>query len=327
MAQVLVVGGAGYIGSHMVRWLAQRGHEVVCFDNLSTGHRDAVFGGTFFEGDLANRDTVKALFDSWQFDGVMHFASSIQVGESWIAPAKYYRNNVANTLNLLDAMVDHGVRHLVFSSSAAVYGEPLTVPIPENHPTNPLSPYGRSKLMVEQMLEDYDRAYDLKSVSLRYFNAAGCDPEGVLGERHEPETHLIPLALRAALGKGQPLTIFGNDYPTPDGTCIRDYIHVLDLCQAHWLAMQKLFDGHPRDIFNLGNGVGFSVNEILSNVETLVGHPVPISWGDRRPGDPAALVANCEKATSVLGWQPEHCSISAILQHALAWERQSSIPA
>ncbi|MBX6392612.1 MAG: UDP-glucose 4-epimerase GalE, partial [Burkholderiales bacterium] len=257
--KVLVVGGAGYIGSHMVLMLSERGHEVVVLDDLSTGHREAVLAGEFVEGSMADAQLLDRLFAAHRFDGVMHFASYIQVGESVLAPAKYYRNNVANTLVLLDAMVRHGVRHFIFSSTAAVYGEPLRVPIDETHPCAPINPYGRSKRMVEEILADYDRAHGLKSVCLRYFNAAGADPQGRIGELHEPETHLIPLVLQAAAGRRPHLTVFGTDYSTRDGTCIRDYIHVVDLCSAHLLALERLVQGAGSAVYNLGHGKGFSI--------------------------------------------------------------------
>ena len=238
--KILVVGGAGYIGSHMVKMLGCQGHEVITFDNLSKGYRDAVLSGEFIEGDLADKQKLDNVFASSGFDGVMHFASFIEVGESVVDPAKYYQNNVSNTQNLLDAMVKHGVNHFIFSSTAAIFGEPEYSPIDEAHPKKPINPYGRSKLMVEQMLEDYDTAYGLKFVALRYFNAAGADPDGELGERHSPESHLIPLVLQAASGRRESISVFGQDYDTPDGSCVREYIHVNDLCDVHLLALSKL---------------------------------------------------------------------------------------
>lgn len=248
---VLVVGGAGYIGSHMVKLLCRRDCEVTVLDDLSAGYRDAVTGGRFVLGDLGDSQVLEAVFAGQRFDGVMHFASHIQVGESVREPAKYYRNNVFKTQALLDAMVSHQVDAFIFSSTAAIFGEPVRAPIDEEHPKNPINPYGRGKWMVEQMLEDYDAAYGLKAVKLRYFNAAGADPDGELGERHQPETHLIPLVLQAASGRRGNVTVFGVDYDTPDGTCIRDYIHVADLCEAHWLALRRLWEGEaaPRIIW------------------------------------------------------------------------------
>jgi len=266
---ILVVGGAGYIGSHMVKLLLAHGCQVTTLDNFSTGYRDAIVGGEIVQADLADSAALDTLFSRRAFDAVMHFASFIQVGESVDAPIKYYANNVANTLNLLNVMVAHGVKRFIFSSSAAVYGDPLLVSISEDHPKTPINPYGRTKWMVEQILEDYDRAYDLKSVSLRYFNAAGADPAGQLGERHEPETHLIPLVLRAASGRLPDIKVFGRDYATPDGTCIRDYVHVVDLCEAHWLALVRLMHGGGSATYNLGNGNGFSVAEVIAVAERV----------------------------------------------------------
>lgn len=314
---VLVAGGAGYIGSHMVRALLDAGHPVVTYDNLSSGHRDAVLGGRFVEGDLGDTAALRALFDSTPVDAVMLFAGSIQVGESVIHPSLYYRNNLANTLHLLDAMVAAGVRKLVFSSTAAIFGTPRRVPIDEDHPRQPLSPYGRSKLMVEEVLADFDRAYGLKSACLRYFNAAGADPEGRLGERHSPETHLIPIALEVALGMRPALEVFGNDYDTPDGTCIRDYVHVSDLCQAHLLALDALDRDGASFAVNLGNGQGFSVLEVIDTVRRVTGHPVPVKASPRRAGDPARLIADSTLARRKLGWTPRHDGLEDIV--ATAW--------
>ena len=321
MSRVLVVGGAGYIGSHMVKRLLREGYAVTVFDSLESGHRDAVVGGDLVAGDLADRAALKRLFADRTIDAVMHFASSIQVGESVRDPAKYYRNNVANSQNLLDAMVAAGVGRLVFSSSAALFGEPRYSPIDEAHPIAPVSPYGRSKWMTELMLEDYQRAYGLESICFRYFNAAGADPEGGLGERHDPETHLIPLLLQAALGRRPPLTVFGTDYDTADGTCVRDYIHVADLCEAHLLALRRLAEGGGSDRFNLGNGRGFSVREVIEAVGRVVGEAVPVSYGERRPGDASTLVADAERARERLGWSPRYGDLDTIIAHAWAFER------
>lgn len=320
MNKILVTGGAGYIGSHMVKLLCSLGYAVVTLDNLSNGHRDAVSGGEFVEGDLADSSLLDSLFASGKFDGVMHFASFIQVGESTTDPAAYYRNNFCNTQNLIDAMVAHGVKSLVFSSSAAIFGEPEYSPIDERHAKKPVSPYGRTKLMVEQMLADYDSAYGLKSVCLRYFNAAGADPEGLLGERHTPETHLVPLALQAATGRRGAVTVFGDDYDTSDGTCVRDYIHVADLCDVHHLAMQKLWADKMSDAFNLGNGKGFTVREVLAAAARVSGREIKVIRGARRPGDPAVLVADATRAKKELGWLPKYPQLDEIVNHAWQWE-------
>lgn len=326
MKKILVVGGAGYIGSHMVKLLCACDYLVVTLDNLSNGYRDAVCGGEFVEGDLADRALLDRLFGDGNFDGVMHFASFIQVGESVTDPGKYYRNNFCNTRNLLDAMATHGVGSLIFSSTAAIFGEPQYTPIDEGHAKQPVNPYGRTKLMVEQMLEDYDLAYGLKSVCLRYFNAAGGDPEGHLGERHDPETHLIPLVLQAASGRREAITVFGSDYETPDGTCVRDYIHVSDLCDAHHLALQKLWEDKKSAAYNLGNGAGFSVQEIIDIATMVTGKKIKVIKGKRRSGDPAVLVANADLAKRELGWQPRFSELQTIIEHAWQWERKTSAP-
>lgn len=318
--KILVVGGAGYIGSHMVKQLLRGGHAVVTLDDLSTGYRDVVLGGSFIQGSIADRTLLDRVFAEHRFDAVFHFASFIQVGESVTHPAKYYANNLANTLNLLDAMVRHEVKHFIFSSSAAIFGDPRDIRIDEDHPVAPINPYGASKAMVEQILRDYDRAYGLKSVSLRYFNACGADPEGELGERHDPETHLIPLALQSVSGRRESLTVFGHDYDTPDGTCIRDYVHVCDLCDAHLLALEYLQDGAASYAFNLGNGDGFSVQQVIDTVSLVTGKTVPVINGPRRPGDPARLVADASKAKKSLGWKPRYSDLDVIVSHAWAWE-------
>jgi UDP-glucose 4-epimerase len=318
---ILVVGGAGYIGSHMVKRLARGGARVTTLDNLSSGYRDAVRYGEFVHMDLADSDSVANLLRLGKFDAVMHFASSIQVGESIKLPHQYYQNNFSNTLNLLGAMVDAGVNKFIFSSTAATYGEPAYTPIDEQHPQWPINPYGRSKLMVEQALADYDHAYGLKSVCLRYFNAAGADPEGELGERHEPETHLIPLVLQVASGRRKAISVFGRDYDTPDGTCIRDYVHVVDLCEAHWLALLALMDGCASQAFNLGNGSGFSVQQVIDVVKSVTEREIPIEDAPRRMGDPARLVADSTLAKSRLGWAPRYAALATIIEHAWWWER------
>jgi UDP-glucose 4-epimerase len=317
--RVLVVGGAGYIGSHMVKMLGDTGHEVATYDNLSSGFREAVLRGTLIEADLGDVARLREVVASG-FDAVMHFASFIQVGESVRMPGKYYRNNVANTLNLAEAMAAAGVDKFVFSSTAAVFGEPQAERIDESHPRCPINPYGRSKAMVEDMLADFDRAHGLRSVSLRYFNAAGADPAGLLGERHEPETHLIPLVLQVAAGRRPHIDVFGRDYPTPDGTCIRDYVHVEDLCRAHLLALEYLAGGSATTAFNLGNGDGFSVQAVIDAAGRVSGRRIASKDGPRRAGDPARLVADSTRARKVLGWQPRYPGLEDIIAHAWRWE-------
>lgn len=319
---ILVVGGAGYIGSHMVKYLAQQGCQVTTLDNLSGGFRDAVLHGDLVIGDVGDRRLLDDLFRSHRFDAVMHFASFIQVGESVNEPSRYYRNNVTNTLTLLDAMVASGLKRFIFSSTAAIFGEPQTERIDETHPQQPINPYGRTKLMVEQALADYDLAYGLKSVCLRYFNAAGADPQGELGERHEPETHLIPLVLQAASGRRSHISVFGQDYDTPDGTCIRDYVHIHDLCRAHWRALQGLMQGGGSQAFNLGNGHGFSVQQVIDAARRVTGKDIPVQYAPRRAGDPARLVADARRATEILGWQPAFADLDTLIEHAWHWEKR-----
>lgn len=322
--RILVVGGAGYIGSHMVSYLARQDVEVTVLDDLSSGHRDAIRKADLVEGTLADQNFLRGVFSRQPIDLVMHFASFIQVGESVREPAKYYRNNVTNTLNLLEVMREFGVSKFVFSSTAAVFGNPIRVPIDERHPRAPINPYGRTKAMVEDLLADFDSAYGLKSVCLRYFNAAGAYPKENLGERHDPETHLIPLVLQAASGRKAHITVFGRDYDTPDGTCIRDYIHVMDLAKAHWLAVEHLFAGKGSDAFNLGNGNGFSIQNVIDTVERVTGRPVPVLNGLRREGDPPRLVADSSRAREKLGWQPEHPDLETIIAHAWTWEARQA---
>lgn len=323
--QLLVVGGAGYIGSHMVKHLMNAGHCVVVADNFATGFRDALMQAgspRLVELDISDERALQALFASFRFDAVLHFASFIQVGESVTEPEKYYANNFSATLTLLQAMLQAGVKRFIFSSTAAVYGEPVYVPIDEAHPKTPINPYGRSKWMVEQVLDDFDRAYGLKSVSLRYFNASGADRLGQLGERHEPETHLIPLILQAASGRREAITVFGRDYDTPDGTCIRDYIHVEDLVEAHALALDYLLQGGRSGAFNLGNGNGFSVQEVVNTAQRVTGREIRVIDAARRAGDPPRLVADASKAYSELGWQPRYADLDTIVAHAWAWEKK-----
>ncbi len=317
--KILVVGGAGYIGSHMVKMLGQRGCCVTTLDDLSAGYLDAVLIGDFVQGSCGDRQILDSLLVQG-FDAVMHFASFIQVGESVQYPGKYYQNNLVNTLALLDGMRAHGVRNFIFSSTAATFGEPQYVPIDEQHPQHPINPYGRTKFMIEQLLADYDKAYGMKSVCLRYFNAAGADPEGELGERHDPETHLIPLVLQAASGRRPDISVFGRDYDTPDGTCIRDYIHIQDLCSAHWLAMQSLINGADSQAYNLGNGNGFSVQEVINTAEQVTGRKIPVVDALRREGDPARLVADSTLARKQLRWKPQYADLATIIEHAWKWE-------
>lgn len=320
--KILVVGGAGYIGSHMVKHLLRAGHSVLVADNFSSGHRSALLGCPCVEMDIADRDALDTLLALHDFEAVFHFASFIQVGESVEHPGKYYQNNLAATLTLLQSMVAAGIPRFIFSSTAAVYGNPQYSPLDEQHPQQPINPYGRSKLMVEQLLEDFDKAYGLKSVCLRYFNAAGADPEGELGERHEPETHLIPLILQAAAGRREAITIFGDDYDTPDGTCIRDYIHVTDLADAHARALDFLITRQQSAIFNLGNGSGFSVREVIEAARRVTGRDIQVRLAPRRAGDPARLVAEASRAHGLLGWQPRHSELERIIADAWRWEQR-----
>jgi len=320
---VLVVGGAGYIGSITCRLLMERGYNTTVLDNLSLGHRAAVGNGiSFVEGDLADNDLLKKMFTSTRFDAVMHFAAFASVGESVEDPLYYYYNNVGNTVNLLRVMKETGVKYFIFSSTAAVFGNPKEIPIVETHPQRPINPYGWSKSMVEQILKDASRAYDLQYVSLRYFNAAGAHPNGDMGEDHRIETHLVPLVLKAILGKevgGKTMKIFGTDYDTPDGTCIRDYIHVLDLAEAHILALEYLSEGGSSEIFNLGNGKGFSVLEVIRAAERVTGKKAPVKKVGRRPGDPPVLVAGSEKISRTLGWESKYAELETIIETAWKW--------
>ncbi len=320
--RLLVTGGAGYIGSHMVKQLVRAGYAVTVLDDLSGGFADAVTGAELVVGSMGDAALLERLFAANDFAAVINFASFIQVGESVAQPGKYYANNVGNTLVLLDAMRRHGVLRYIFSSTAAVFGDPDYVPIDEAHPQRPINPYGRSKLMIEQVLEDLDRAHGLRSVCLRYFNAAGADPEGQLGERHDPETHLIPLVLQAASGRRGHISVFGTDYDTPDGTCIRDYIHVEDLCSAHTLALRHLLAGGDSRRYNLGNGTGFSVNEVIDVARRVTGKPIAVRYEPRRAGDPARLVADSTRIRAELGWQPQRAALEVIVDDAWAWERR-----
>ncbi|ACL70813.1 UDP-glucose 4-epimerase GalE [Halothermothrix orenii] len=319
---ILVTGGAGYIGSHVVKSLFEAGYNVVTLDNLEKGHREAVLGGEFIKGDLKDRELLDSIMKDYEIDGVIHLAAHSLVGESMENPGKYYKNNVSNGLNLLEAMVDNDVKYLVFSSTAAVYGEPREVPITEDHPTAPTNTYGESKLFFEKMMKRYDEIYGLKYVSLRYFNAAGADLSGKIGEDHDPETHLIPIVLQKALGLRDKLYIFGNDYPTRDGTCIRDYIHVNDLADAHVLAIEGLTRGLESRIYNLGNGEGYSVKEVIETASRVIGKPIEAGVGDRRPGDPAVLVASSDKIKEELGWDPQYPDLETIIETAWQWHKR-----
>lgn len=320
MKRILVTGGAGYIGSHAVKALLDAGSKVVTFDNLSEGHREAVVGGDFIQGDLSDLALLESLFAKYEFDAVMHFAAHCYVGESVEDPEKYYRNNIANFLNLMAVMRRRGVRHIIFSSTAAVYGSPTSVPIKESHPLQPINPYGFTKFVIENILKDYSRAYDFHYVALRYFNAAGADPSGRLGESHDPETHLIPRLLAVASGRLSQVEIFGVDYPTADGTCVRDYIHVNDLAAAHLAALQHLFQEKENLIVNLGNNRGYSVKEILQAAEQGTRRKIKVIQSPRRAGDPPVLVCDNSLATQQLQWAPKVSSIDEIIQTAWGWE-------
>ena len=322
---VLVTGGAGYIGSHAVLALEEAGYSVVVLDSLEYGHANILeqhAQARLVVGHTADRECLRRLFKEYDFTAVMHFAAYIAVGESVQEPAKYYCNNVLGTLALLEAMVSAGVDKFVFSSTCAIYGPPKSVPIPEDHPTNPISPYASSKLMVEQILRDFDVAYGLRSVGFRYFNAAGADPEGRSGEDHDPETHLIPLVLLTALGHRESIAIFGTDYPTPDGTCVRDYIHVSDLAQAHVLGLKYLLEGGRTEFINLGNGNGFSVNDVIETARKITRRSIPAVARDRRSGDPAMLVGSSDRGRVLLGWEPKYPSLDDIIAHAWAWHQK-----
>ncbi|GAB6181518.1 UDP-glucose 4-epimerase GalE [Desulfotomaculum defluvii] len=320
---ILVCGGAGYIGSHTVRKLQRSGYEVLVLDNLSRGHRLSIGQSPLIVADINEPLTLQQIFNEKKIDAVMHFAAHSQVGESVEHPDIYYRNNVAGTLNVLDAMLRAGVETFIFSSTAAVYGEPHSIPVTEDHPTIPINPYGNSKLVVEDMLHWFNRAFGLKYVSLRYFNAAGADSIGDIGEDHSPETHLIPLVLQTALGQLPMMQVFGSDYPTPDGTCIRDYIHVNDLANAHLLALEYLMDGGASTVFNLGNSKGFSILEVIKMAETVTNSNIKYKMVPRRPGDPAVLVASSEKIQRVLGWQPQLNQLEDILKTAWLWHKSN----
>lgn len=319
---ILVTGGAGYIGSHTAKELLKRGYDTVTLDNLSTGRRELVRGDEFVEGDLSDISLLHQVFSEYSIDAVVHFAASCSVGESVNDPMKYYKNNVLCGLNLLAAMAEHDVRFIIFSSTCAVYGNPVEMPITEEHPQLPINPYGQTKSLFEDILRSHERLHGIRNVCLRYFNAAGADPDGEIGETHDPETHLIPLALDAAMGRLPNLEIFGTDYNTPDGTCIRDYIHVCDLADAHILCLQHLIDGGPSNAYNLGTGTGYSVKQIVEGAERVTGRPVPRKDSIRRAGDPPELIAHAEKIKKELDWSPKHSSIDKILSTAWNWQKK-----
>jgi len=316
---VLIIGGAGYIGSHVNLLLNEKGIETIILDNLVHGHRDAVQWGAFIEGDMADPLVLREIFSTYPIDAVMHFSAYIAVGESVEKPGEYYRNNVANTIHLLNEVIRAGVRNFLFSSTCAIMGDPQYLPLDESHPRKPLNPYGWSKYMVEQILEDYEKAYGLRHSILRYFNAAGAEPEARIGERHDPETHLIPIILEAALGKRSEVSIFGTDYETHDGTCVRDYIHVCDLAQAHLLALEWMMKEDASNDFNLGNGKGFSVKEVIEVARKITGREILTRIGPRRDGDAQTLIGSSTKAKELLGWNPRFDSLEDIVESAWKW--------
>lgn len=316
---ILVVGGAGYIGSHIHKMLYKKGYETVVFDNLVYGHQEAVRWGILEIGDLADTERLDQIFHKYDIDAVFHFAAYAYVGESVADPSKYYNNNVSNTLHLLDTMLRHHVKTIVFSSTCATYGVPDTMPVTEEMEQKPINPYGASKLMIERILSDYHKAYGLHYCCLRYFNAAGADPEGEIGESHDPETHLIPLVLDTAAGKRGAVTVFGTDYPTKDGSCVRDYIHVTDLADAHLRAMEYLQSGGESTCMNLGNCKGNSVFEVIKAAKEITGREIPVILDKRRPGDPPTLVGSAKRAETLLGWKPQYGDIRVILEHAWKW--------
>ncbi len=321
MPTILVAGGAGYIGSHVSKILVNKGYDVIVYDNLSHGYLFLAKYGKFILGDVGNKYQLDLVFKNFKIDVVMHFCAFIEVGESVQNPQKYYKNNLRNVITLLETMMENGVNKIIFSSTAAVYGMPDEVPIDEEARKDPINPYGRTKWMTEQILKDYNDAHGLRYVAFRYFNAAGADPEGELGEAHEPETHLIPLVLDAVLGIRKSVKIFGTDYPTKDGTCIRDYIHVNDLAEAHIRGVEYLLEGNQSNYFNLGNGTGFSVREIIDTVKKITKKDFPVEEVERRPGDPALLIAKSEKAKRILGWAPKY-DIEKIISHAWNWHQK-----
>lgn len=318
---ILITGGAGYIGSHCTLDFINNNYECVILDNLKEGHKEAILTENFEHADLSDIEALRTVFNKYKIDAVVHFAAFAYVGESVTNPQKYYYNNVVNTLNLLQVMKENNVNKIVFSSTCATYGNPEYTPIDENHSQNPINPYGQSKLMIEKILNDYDTAYGLKYIALRYFNAAGAAEDASIGESHRIETHLIPLILKVATGERNVIKIFGSDYDTPDGTCIRDYIHVNDLAKAHRLAVEKLLNGNKSDVFNLGVGKGYSVKEIIGTCKQVTGVNINKEIAPRRPGDPPVLIASNKKAKNLLGWEPDYVNIEEIIQTAWSWEK------
>jgi UDP-glucose 4-epimerase len=319
---ILVTGGAGYIGSHCCKELSKKGFNPITIDNLVYGHKNFAKWGEFFQGDVGDPAHLKECFGRYKIDAVMHFAAYAYVGESVEDPLKYYENNLGNTIALLHAVLEHDVKHFVFSSTCATYGNPEKTPLDEEHPQNPINPYGKTKRMIEEILADYQAAYGLNYISLRYFNAAGADPDAEVGEDHNPETHLIPLVLDVAAGKRKTIKVFGTDYATPDGTCIRDYIHVTDLAQAHILALQHLMGGADSNAYNLGNGQGFSVLEVIEHARKITAKDIAVENSDRRPGDPPVLIASNEKAVKELGWKPQYADLDDIIATAWNWHKK-----
>lgn len=318
---ILVIGGAGYIGSHVIKQLNEAGFATVVYDSLKKGHREAVLSGDFIQGDILDTHRLSQVFKRYQIEAVMHFAADSIVGESMENPLAYFENNVAGTINLLKVMMDFEIKRFVFSSTAAVYGEPEQIPIMEDNPTKPTNPYGQSKLMIEQILSNCDNSYNIRYISLRYFNAAGADPSGVIGEDHQPETHLIPIVLQTALGRRKRVEIFGTDYDTEDGTCIRDYIHITDIAQAHILALKALTEGTQSKVYNLGNGNGYSVKEVIDVARKVTKMEIKTSVTDRRPGDPSILIASSKRIKQELGWTPKYEDIETIIATAWNWHK------
>ncbi|MEJ5283554.1 MAG: UDP-glucose 4-epimerase GalE [Brevinematales bacterium] len=318
---ILVAGGAGYIGSHTVKMLYKKGYDVIVYDNLSKGYREFAKWGKFIEGDISDDKKLKEVFKNHKIDAVMHFCAFIEVGESVVEPEKYYKNNLVNTITLINTMKDAGIKNFIFSSTAAIFGEPKHIPIKEDDPKNPINPYGKTKLFVEEILEDYEKAYGFNSICFRYFNAAGADPDGEIGEAHNPESHLIPLILDAAMGKREAIKIFGTDYPTKDGTCIRDYIHVNDLAEAHILGLEFLLKEKRSERFNLGSGEGYTVREIIDMVKKITGKEFKVVETERRAGDPPVLIADSSKARRMLGWQTKF-TLQEIIETAWNWHKK-----